>query len=139
MFKKLTAILCTLCILLGVGTTALATTELSPMYANSGDVQPRYTLARYVDASLSISGSTAYVYVEAEGISSVTKIKITANLQKKSGSSWTTVKSWTQTTYDNYAVLDESYSPVSSSATYRVSYRAVFNGSETVSGYSNEA
>lgn len=137
MFKKLAATLCALCMFVSAGTTALAATEADVVSPDVGVVEPRYAYADYVDATLSISGGTAYVDGEAQGKSNVTKVKITAVLQKKSGSSWSTVKSWSDTASDTYAYISETRSSLTSSATYRVKVTAVFNGSETVTVYSD--
>lgn len=83
---------------------------------------------------MSISGKTAYVDAEAQGKSNVSKIKLTVTLQKKSGSSWSTVKTWTDTESSDYIYISEEKSV--SSGTYRVKVTAVFNGSETVTTYS---
>ena len=135
MCKKIAAILCSLCMLFSVGSTAMAT-SYDAADTTPSQISPRYSYATFVDASLDVSNGTAYVYVTGEGNSSVTRIKITARLQKKSGSGWSTIKTWTQTTYDDNATLDESYSV--SSGTYRVSASIDYNsGKEVVSILSN--
>lgn len=135
MFKKFAAVLCAFCMLVGAGTNAMAVTEVSANQVSAIEIQPRYTYADHVDAFLSISGKTAYVDAEAQGKSNVSKIKLTVTLQKKSGSSWSTVKTWTDTDSSDYVYVSEERSV--SSGTYRVKATAVFNGSETVTTYSD--
>lgn len=134
MFKKFAAVLCAFCMLVGAGTNAMAVTEVPANQVSAIEIQPRYTYADHVEAFLSISGKTAYVDAEAQGKSNVSKIKLTVTLQKKSGSSWSTVKTWTDTDSSDYVYVSEERSV--SSGTYRVKATAVFNGSETVTTYS---
>lgn len=126
MLKKTLALVCTFCLLFTMGTQAMAATvEQEIDSVVSDEIQPRYTDIFDLYAELTINNGTADVYVYAEGSDNVTKITIQAILQKKSSSgSWSNIKSWSETTSGNFAVLDKSY-PVSS-GTYRVSATATF-------------
>lgn len=143
MLKKTLALVCSFCLLFAMGTQAMATTsvELDTDPAVEDQIQPRYTDIVDVYAEVVVGSGTADVYVSAEGSDNVTKIMIQATLQKKSSSgSWSKVKSWSQTTNGNSAVLEESY-PVSSGK-YRVSATATFytsSGKETGSDVSPES
>ena len=120
-----------------VGTNAMAVAEVQPDEVSAIEIQPRYTYADYVDSWLDVSGGTAYVEAEAAGKSNVTSIRLTVTLQKKSGSSWSSVRSWTESDSSDFVSLSKELSV--SSGTYRVRATAVFNGSETVTVYSNTA
>ena len=138
MFKKFAAILCAFCMIASVGTSAMAVAEVEPDEVVSAiEIQPRYTYADYVDAYLDVSGGTAYVDAEAAGKSNVNSIRMTVTLQKKSGSSWTSVRSWTESDSSDFVSLSKEASV--SSGTYRVRVTATFNNSETVTAYSNTA
>ena len=137
MFKKFAAVFCAFCMIASVGTNAMAGAEVQPEEVSAIESQPRYTYADYVDSWLDVSGGTAYVEAEAAGKSNVTSIRLTVTLQKKSGSSWSSVRSWTESDSSDFVSLSKELSV--SSGTYRVRATAVFNGSETVTVYSNTA
>ena len=134
MFKKFAAVFCAFCMIASVGTNAMAVAEVQPDEVSAIEIQPRYTYADYVDSWLDVSGGTAYVEAEAAGKSNVTSIRLTVTLQKKSGSSWSSVRS---SDSSDFVSLSKELSV--SSGTYRVRATAVFNGSETVTVYSNTA
>lgn len=134
MLKKTLALVCTFCLLFTMGAQAMAATsvELDTDPVIEEQIQPRYTDILDLYAEVTISGGTADVYVSAEGSDNVSKITIQATLQKKTSSGWSNVKSWSDTTNGNSAVLEESCSV--SSGTYRVSTTATFytsSGRET--------
>ena len=69
--------------------------------------------------AISKSGTTATVTASARGNNTVTKITTKMELQKKSGSSYSTVKTWSSTVNSSSASLKKT-AIVSNSATYRV-------------------
>jgi hypothetical protein len=74
------------------------------------DIQPMWTYINSVDNGLSINGSgAADMWSEANASSSITKIVMNNYLQRNVSGTWTTVTSWGQTTYDNYATWDHTY------------------------------
>ena len=105
-------------------------------------VSPCYTYTSYTSTSFSISNGDAICNTYAEGYrSSTTKITITQTLQKKSGSSWVDVWSWTNTEYYWYYSYTNYHYPLTKGATYRVkSCIKVYEGSnyETIYTYSGE-
>ncbi len=103
-------------------------------------VSPCYLYTSAVETSLTYTnGSAKCVTFVAGNQSSVTKITITQTLQKKSGSSWIDVWSWTNTNYSWYYDYTNYHYPLTKGTTYRVkSYVKVYSGSnyETIYGYS---
>lgn len=71
------------------------------------------------DTAISHSGTVASVSANVKAASSINKITIKMELQKKSGSSYGTVKTWSSTTNSSSASLRKT-AVVSSKATYRV-------------------
>lgn len=121
-------------------TTAYASPS-SPQVSKSGVViSPYYTYASIVQTDLSISGKTATAYVSLDGNSTIKSISVTYRLQKKSGSSWSTVKTWTASSSGRSLNSKNSYSSLTSGAQYRV--YATFavigkdGGKETIPDYS---
>lgn len=89
------------------------------------DPDEPYMYTQSISSSLSISGTTATCVSRVNGIpGQVTLITITQYLQKKNGSSWTTVSSWTKSYPPNSAVYINTKSGLSS-GTYRVFTSAV--------------
>ena len=105
-------------------------------------VEARYAYFTYLTSTLTISSNTAYCKSSAAANSTVTKIKGTQYLEKKSGDDWVTVTDCKWSDYEdmNYLTLSNSKSNLGS-GTYRV--RAVFtaytsNGSEEEEKISKE-
>lgn len=72
--------------------------------------------------------------------SSVSSLKVAVYLQKLNGSSWSTVKSWSESNTSSSSISFKTYYTVSSGGTYRVKtiHTATDNGSsETKTTYSN--
>ena len=124
---------------------------VSPVYtANAADsntkddygVSPCYSYTSSITTGLSISGGDAICNTYVEGYyGSTSKITITQTLQRKSGSSWVDVWSWTNTEYYWYYSYTNYYYPLTKGATYRVkSCIKVYQGSsyETIYTYSGE-
>lgn len=119
-----------------VSTMAVTTDEL--IY---NEVMPALNYISKHTASLYISGSSATITVRVTGTyGTTTKTRISATLQRKSGSSWVNVKSWSESSNSYQTSLSESYS-VSSNHTYRVKAvcKAYQHGSwESTTVYSNK-
>lgn len=109
-------------------TLATALTCVTPVYAASVGqktgsgmiITPKYTYAHSVTTELSITGTTASVYVGLKGNSMIKSISVTYSLQKKSGTSWQSVKSWTASKSAAYIDCSNTYSPLTKGAQYRV-------------------
>lgn len=103
-------------------------------------ISPFYTYAYTVEADLSISGDTATANVSLDGNTNAKSVKVTYKLQKKSGSSWSTVKTWTASSSTRFLNSENSYSSLTAGAQYRV--YATFavtgkdGGTETITDYS---
>ena len=86
------------------------------------------------DTMISHSGTTASVTANVKTASSINKIAIKMELQKKSGSSYGTVKTWSSITYSSSASMRKT-AVVSSKAIYRVQTTFTLyssNGKETI-------
>lgn len=101
--------------------------------ANAATVSPQYTNISYVTNDLEASGRTLYVTAGTYGYFDVDSCKVTATLQKLSGSSWSNYKVWSATSpssHLDYVVIDTSISV--SAGTYRlVSSHSVTLGAST--------
>ncbi len=105
-------------------------------------VSPCYSYTGYVTTTLFFVDGSAMCDTYVEGFYNLTtKITITQTLQRKSGSSWVDVWSWTNTeNYWYYSYTNYNY-PLIDGATYRVkSYIKTYSGSsyETIYSYSSE-
>lgn len=119
-----------------------AETAVNPLNNQRSSIISPYML--YIQdavTDLYISGNTATIDCSVTGDrNSATKAKVVAELQIKNGSSWTTVKTWTDTQNTREAYVYETYG-VSTNNTYRVkSTVTVWEGSlsETKTFYSGE-
>lgn len=105
-------------------------------------ISPCYSYTSYVSTALSISNGDAICTTSAAGMNtSISKITITQTLQRKSGSSWVDVWSWTNTKNYWYYDYTNYHYPLTKGATYRVkSIVKVYVGSnyETIYSYSGE-
>lgn len=107
------------------------------------EASPYFSYTSSVSTSLAFtSDDSAYCQTSVYGYSAVaTKITVTQTLQKKSGSSWVKVWSWTNTNYNWYYEYVNYYFPLEVGATYRVkSEIKVYSGTsyETIYSYSQE-
>lgn len=101
-------------------------------------VNTEYQHINTIITNLTISGGTAYVGVQVTGIiNHTTKIEVTATLQKKSGTNWEKVKSWSQSS--NSYMLRLNKTKAVSKGTYRIKnvVKAYKNSDcETITTYS---
>lgn len=126
--RLLSMLLCSLILCMTFSTIIYASTN-----NNSETVQPRWTTLSTVNASLTITDSNAYCKTTVTTGSRCT-ITATMKLQKKSGSSWVTVKTWTGSATDAVRLsLGKNYTI--SSGTYRV-YSTVSANGETATAIS---
>lgn len=106
-----------------------------------GGISPYYDQTMYANAVLGIKGGTAYAAAEVNGISGkATKINGFLYLQKKSGSSWSTVYTWTDSVNGSDLTLTGEKTNLGS-GTYRlklVAYVFAGSSSEEVIVYSTE-
>lgn len=109
--------------------------------AETLQISPYYINATAVDTNLSISGTTANVYVALDGNNNTKSISVTYSLQQKSGSSWSTVKSWNGNKTGVSLSVQQTYSSLTKGAQYRVYATFSVNGkdgqSETIPAYSS--
>lgn len=102
-------------------------TLATPAFAALPDdtiVSPQYTYIRTITANISIDEDTGIATCKATCLSaSGYTVEVVCQLQRYSGSSWTTLKTWTASG-TRYASVNENWA-VSSGYTYRVyvSYR----------------
>lgn len=105
-------------------------------------VSPRYTYITQMYAHLSINRSTGRSQSDAHGYApSAGSVKVVCRLQQYTGSSWSTVKTWSSTSTSVASVSEPWY--VAKGYTYRVFASCyVYNASgsliETGSIYSNQ-
>ena len=104
------------------------------------EIVEEYQYTSSISSSLYISNKSASCQSTVYGFSNMaTKVNITHTLQKKSGSSWNFVTSWTKNFNTWYGILTTSKSNLSS-GTYRLKTVAkVYKGNsyETITVYSN--
>lgn len=99
-------------------------------YSSEDGIQPYWNNTAIISANIVINGSTATVKASVDAKESY-PIATEMSLQKKNGSSWTTVKTWLSWTTDYSYSRTESYA-LSSRGSYRA--YATFNvGGEVTS------
>ncbi len=112
--KKIRVFLLLFCfIILGVNNTIYAEAE-----TNIDIIQPRYAYIKNHSATLTISNNQANAATRVTSLKAC-DLSITMKLQKKSGSSWITVKTWT-TSKENATILTLNKTYAVGSGTYRV-------------------
>lgn len=124
MWKKVIAVVMMIGIMGGTDIRALASEEssvkeLQTNERDSGISIMTLNTAKQNNKLLISSTHVATVYCYIAGTRDVTKTSISATLQKKVGSSWTNVKTWTSTTSTNKTSLRKTKNVVSGSS-YRV-------------------
>lgn len=106
------------------------------------EIVEEYQYTASLTSTLSISNNTATCNSVVRGMSNLaTKVVVTQTLQKKSGSTWTYVTSWSKTFNSWLAMYSNSKSSLSS-GTYRLKTVAkVYSGNnyETITVYSSTA
>ncbi len=104
------------------------------------EIELQYVYTNYVTSMLSISSKNATCKSNVNGIpGAVTKITVTQELQKKSGSTWTSIYGRGKTVFTSNTSYVQTYSSLDS-GTYRVKTIAkVYSGTsyETVTAYSS--
>ena len=95
-----------------------ATQVQAALPGNEEVVQPRYVNTINIAADLVINGNTAHCYSSATK-KKVCRINIKMRLQRKSGSSWITVCTWTGTSDTGTKSMDKTFT-LSTHGTYRV-------------------
>lgn len=136
--KKLFSLLVAAVMMMCFSVSAFALFEDKPVIPVEPDEPYMYTQA--ISSTLSISGNTATCVSRVTGKpGQVSLISITQYLQKKNGSDWTTVATWTKSYPPNTAVYINTKSGLSS-GTYRVfTSAAVYHNTfpEFVTAYSS--
>ena len=111
-----------------------------PVAAEETAVQPRYSYANYISASINLyTDGTANCYAYVNGYDDVTEIHIQMILQKSIKRRWTDMASWEGTWTKTYASL--SRSTTVTTGTYRVkAVYTIYSGSayEEITAYSQE-
>ncbi len=133
MKKLLSVILCTvLCF-----TTQ---TILSAKTTDQNSISLKYVNVTSVSAALSFSGSNAVISGAVNGKAGVTQISVETRLQRRDGSGWVSIESWSDSTNSRNIFISESAS-ASAGYTYRVriDVTAYAGGtSESITQYSKE-
>lgn len=134
--KKIVSLLAAAAMLFSCGVCACA----DDTDTNYGDqISLQYSYTQKVYSGISKSGNTVSCQSRVTGISGITtKITITQEIQKKSGTSWSSINGRGTTVFTSYANFSYSYSNLASGA-YRVKTIAkVYSGSnyETITAYS---
>ncbi|HCC35421.1 MAG TPA: hypothetical protein DEQ02_07230 [Ruminococcaceae bacterium] len=100
-----------------------------------------YDNASAVVTDLDISGTTATIYAGLTGNSKTKSIKVTYSLQKKSGSSWRAVKSWSGSATGIEFSAEKTYDSLVYGTQYRVyakfTVTAKDGSKETITDYSS--
>ena len=134
--KRINSLVVGIIIALSLMSTAFAEVELDKPEEPEVPDNP-YTVIQTTQASLTKNNSTASVSGTINAAAGTSKVTIKLELQVKSGSVYSTVKTWTKTAQSNYAKQTGSYS-INSSKTYRLkaTFTATKNGStETATVY----
>lgn len=135
--KKLICLFLTVMFSVCIATSAYA---LDVDKAIDEKIELQYVYTNYVTSMLNISSKTATCKSNVSGIpGTVTKITITQELQKKSGSTWTSIRGRGKTVYTSGTSFVQTYSSLDS-GTYRVKTIAkVYSDTsyETVTAYSS--
>lgn len=120
-------------------TGCICTTPLPVAYAAEPPLGGDVTIApcmEYILSSgctLSINNSTAYINASVRSVSSTTKCQIILKLQQKTGSSWKTIQSWTDSKTGSYMTLSKTKT-VTRGKTYRATATfTVWSGTKTES------
>lgn len=95
--------------------------NLIPNSVVAATMSPQYTYISDTENGLDISGTTLYIDAATYGYFDADKCGVTATLQKKSGSSWSTYRAWSATSpssHPDFVMLNTSIS--ASSGTYRL-------------------
>jgi len=144
LYKKFAKVIVAVFVAMLVCGTSMYTVHAADKNSQEEDygISPCYSYTSSIITGLSISDGDAICTTSVTGFySTTTKITITQTLQRKSGSSWVDVWSWTNTkNYWNYDYVNYYY-PLTKGATYRVkSCSKVYSGSsyETIYSYSGE-
>jgi len=136
MKKKILALLLVFALLIPAANAFAATPPTAEVSPGGG---AKYTYISAITPKLSVSGSTATYSLKVTGISSVTSIGATLQLQKLNGSTWSDYgSSWSASSSSN--VLSTSGTKtVASGGTYRLKATVTVytsGGSETASANS---
>lgn len=121
MIRKLALLMCIIMLVLG-------NTFYVEAAADTTIIQPYYTYILTVTNELEISGSQALIDAKVTS-QKKSDLSIEIKLQKKSGTTWTTIKTWS-TNKDGAFILTLSKEQAISSGTYRL-YTTFCAGSET--------
>lgn len=119
--RKIAAVTCLSAAVVTLLPTASMAEAVAPVsYQQETGIAPYLLYIMDSRCTLGISGTTATVSCSVEGDSfDATKAKVVAELQVKSGSSWSSVATWTDTQYSEYASVKQTKS-VTAGKTYRV-------------------
>lgn len=135
MVKKVLSVI--LCVVLCF---TMQTVMFAKTVGGSAIISPMFVNVNSVSASLAFSGDTAYITGMVTGSSGVTKITANVMLQRKNGSTWENVTSWSSTTNSSTMIISKS-----ATATKGYTYRARLdvtatagNTSENITQYSKE-
>ena len=98
-YKKIVILLLSIMLIIFVG--------LIPNTAAQNNEEPRTTYINSVDARIDVGTVKTIVKGQIQGTTNVTRITIKLELQKKSGGSYSTIKTWEETFYTDAASKTE--------------------------------
>lgn len=104
------------------------------------EIELQYVYTNYVTSMLSISSKNATCKSNVNGIpGTVTKITVTQELQKKSGSTWTSIYGRDKTVFTSGTSFVQTYSSLDSGTYREKTIAKVYSGTsyETVTAYSS--
>lgn len=109
--QKIAAITCLSASVVTLLPTASMAEAVAPVsYQQETGIAPYLLYIMDSRCTLGISGTTATITSWVEGDFDATKAKVVAELQVKSGSSWSSVATWTDTQYSEYASVKQTKS-----------------------------
>ena len=91
-------------------------------------IGPQWDATSSITNNFTISKKTASIYVYVRCDSSITSIGVTSEVQKKSGSTWSTVKTYTKTFNTFYGSFTESYGVSAGEYRLKTTVRPYRNG-----------
>ena len=120
MKRKISMMLAVMCLVLSMASVSQAAGKSAPPKAigGSGTIQPHYVNAALISAALKKDGSTAKCNTSASS-QRERRNTTTMRLQRKDGSSWSTVVSWVETSTTGVHDMTKSFT-LTKRGTYRV-------------------
>lgn len=140
MKKTLTALMLVFALCTASASPAFAAeiqTQSSDTTSSAIGITPFWLVTTSVTNNFNITGKTAAIRVSVRCDSYITSIGVKAEVQKKSGTSWTTMKTYSDTYYTFYGTTSESYALSSGEWRLKTTVKPYKNGvlQETITLY----